>query len=103
MLFLLYYLLGCKVTIGKPISCVPTFIFVYIKLINPNNLWFEVHYYSHYFTSEAMICNADDFAQLTFCSFIAKYLCFSKLNSYQKNETVTELCLYTLCVRGIEL
>ena len=79
------------------------FFFVYIKLINPNNLWFEVHYYSHYFTSEAMICNADDFAQLTFCSFIAKCLCFSKLNSYQKNETVTELCLYTLCVRGIEL
>ena len=27
---LLCYLLGCKDTIGKPISCVPTFIFVYI-------------------------------------------------------------------------
>ena len=26
---LLYYLLGCKVTIGKPILCVPTLIFVW--------------------------------------------------------------------------
>ena len=32
-----------KVTIVKPILCEPTFVSLYVKLINPNNMWFEVH------------------------------------------------------------
>ena len=50
----------------------PTFISGYVKLTNPNNMWFEVHYHVQTFTSE------DDFAQLIVWKPDCKVLVFHK-------------------------
>ena len=84
-----------KVTMVKPILCEPPFVSLYVKLINPNNVWFEVHYHlQSLLQSEAVQCRR-------FCSAdsLAIWLqCVSQSLIHIKRVKLSPNCVCVHCV-----